>query len=381
MTTWNVNKPAMGDGTTFDQEIGYTEQNLEHLQTALYTGWNPALTSAGAAQTWVYLSTTSIRIAEGVNYSTTYPVGTRLKLTQATGGTKYFKIAAIVYSAPNFDITLDAQGLFTVANEAITIPCFSLLLQPPGMLANNSGWTPLLYTCAYTSADDPSYVFTITGSDLTSILTAGMRLRCTQATGGTKYFIITKVELSGSDTVVTIFGGTGAGSYDLNNETISQPFFSTHKAPVGFNLDPNVWKVEIKDTSNHSQASPVSNTWYNFSSNQQISIPIGIWRVSYYATFWAYVSTANAVTKYLYSTLSTGNNTESDTELTSGIQSQDNSGMLITPLRGTKEKILNLTAKTLYYLNFKYTCGTAMNSLQVHNTVEPSIIRAVSIYL
>src|SRR5690606_8173477 len=71
--------------------------------------------------------------------------------------------------------------------------------------AIGGGWLALGQTLIYASADDPTFTATVAGVDLTSKLSAGMRLRVSQSTGGTKYFIITKVAFS-TDTTITLYG-------------------------------------------------------------------------------------------------------------------------------------------------------------------------------
>lgn len=230
----------------------------------------------------------------------------------------------------------------------------------------------------YASADDPTYTLTVSG-DKSGTYQAGQRVKLTQATGGTKYFIITKVAVSG-DTTLTLYGGT---DYNLENEAISNPYYSVVKAPFGFPLDPTKWTVRITDTTNRSQSDPASGTWYNLGT-MQISIPVGCWNVRYQVV--GYFSDANNNgwdECEFYITLSTGNNSESDTEFTAFIKQRANSGnnsedaVLVT-----RWKVLSLSSKTTYYLNMKNT-GVASGtcSIAFQNGASPLILETVCAYL
>jgi hypothetical protein len=244
----------------------------------------------------------------------------------------------------------------------------------------NSGWTPITATCTYVSADNPVYVFNITG-DYTSILTAGNRFRCTQATGGQKDFIIHGVgAYADGVTPITIFGGTGTGSSDLVNETITNPQFSMMKSPQGFNLDPDLWSVILIDSSTRTQATPTTLVWYNL-GNLYIDIPIGRWSVSKQVVVEGIRGTGN-VTE-IRTALSTTNNGASDTGFMGYLSVE--SPLASTNQRaisGTiyRQKILNLTTKTRYYLN-ALSNGSSSVSISFLGGTVSTILKAVSSYL
>lgn len=218
----------------------------------------------------------------------------------------------------------------------------------------------------YASADDPTYTMTCTGDQSTKYY-AGMRIKLTQSTGGTKYFVITKVAYS-SSTTLTLYGGT---DYNLENEAITNPYYSPCKAPAAFPLDPTKWTVEVTDTTTRSQSSPAQSTWYNLGSTT-ISIPIGIWRVNYQVCLTA--DTTNQA--FMYATLSTANNSESDADFT--VHQGGNANYIRHVVN--REKILNLASKTAYYLNASsgiYTQGT----IAFDNGDSKLFIRALCAYL
>ena len=229
-----------------------------------------------------------------------------------------------------------------------------------------AGWVSLGQSLTYASADDPTFTATCSGVDLTSTLSVGMKLRVSQSTGGTKYFIITAIAFS-TDTTLTLYGGT---DYNLENEAISSPYYSAVKSPYGFPLDPTKWTVEATSTGDSSQASPTQNTWYNLGT-VSLSIPIGVWYTRWEAAI--YRNKANCATQI---TLSTANNSESDADFTA---SQYETSAEMTMTQG-REKVLVLAAKTSYYLNFRTTTASTTSISRVGSTAK-TIIRAVCAYL
>jgi len=243
-------------------------------------------------------------------------------------------------------------------------------------LINVDGWIPAGETWVYASADDPTFTFTIAGVDLTTKYYPGMRLKLTQTTP--KYFIVTKVAFS-TNTTVTVYGGT---DYDLADAAITLPYYSTAKAPAGFPLDPLKWMVEVKDTTDATQATPSANTWYNLGT-VTISIPIGVWNVGYWATL--YIADTNVIRASAQITLSTANDSESDNDFTGrlSINTDDVSGIVIAiSAIQTKTKYLALTAKTAYYLNALSETATADSIYFLgSSTYGTTIVRAVCAYL
>lgn len=191
------------------------------------------------------------------------------------------------------------------------------------------GWLAAGETWTYASADDPTFTFTISG-DKTSKYSPGMRLKLTQTT--VKYFIITKVEHSGGTTTITAYGGT---DYDLANAAISNPYFSTQKAPHGFPLDPSKWAHRYTDSGTiRTQASPTVNVWYNLNSASLV-VPIGCWRLRFQVA--VQVTDGGVI-----ATLSTANNSQTDLELTAAG---------VSGYQANRDKTVLLTSKTTYYLN------------------------------
>jgi hypothetical protein len=230
-------------------------------------------------------------------------------------------------------------------------------------------WKPLQevsdVTLTYSSADAPVFVASTSG-DLTGSISLGMRLRISQSTGGTKYFIVVAI----TNSTITIYGGT---DYTLNNEAISDPVFSSDKVPFGFTLDPNKWSVIFTDTSDRNQSSPTANTWYNPGSLSLV-VPIGAWNLSYKAVPQMNITNANID---MYITLSTANNSESDSEFTQYQVFGSLAGFMGVPAFASKP--VTLASKTTYYINVKTAAAASL--IGVDGGEAKTVIRAVCAYL
>jgi hypothetical protein len=235
--------------------------------------------------------------------------------------------------------------------------------------AGSEGWQEAGETWVYASADDPTFTFTVAGVDLTSKYSPGMRIKLTQTTA--KYFIITAVAFS-TDTTITVYGGT---DYDLANEVITSPFFSSLKAPHGFPLDPSKWTVEVIDTTSRSQASPTNNVWYNVgTTNSQITVPIGVWQLGYDLQIQLAHGSAAILTQQ--TALSTANNSVSNASFVveSTISNNDRNYTYMS-----RSRIVSVASKTLYYL----ICRTTNSNAEIgfRGGLTPTILQAVCAYL
>lgn len=241
-------------------------------------------------------------------------------------------------------------------------------------LANilGDGWMSTNESWVYAGADGPTFTVTVAGIDLTTKYYPGMRVRLSQTSGGTKYFIITRVVFS-TNTTITLFGGT---DYTLVNQTITDPSYSREYAPAGFPTSSAVWRVLVTNNGNHVQASPVQNTWYNLGGTN-IVVPIGVWRISYNAP--GGVDQAGTGNKNIRATLSTGTSSETDAQLTA--INQVNGALSYMELFFSRNKLLTLSSKTTYYLNFA-TGQAGQNSLYSSRAnFGHSVLEAVSAYI
>lgn len=253
----------------------------------------------------------------------------------------------------------------TWANLKATIKTYLDAFYP-----SKDGWQSVSDAWSYAGADAPTFTITVP-SGAASIYAVGQRIKLTQTT--VKYFIITAV----ADTVLTVYGGT---DYTLANAAISAISYSLMKAPLGFPLSPDKWSVETTDTQERVQNTPAVNTWYN-NGSKNIILPIGEWDVSYQCL----VGTHGVPVGYgrCLATLSTGNNTESDAELTAGVRwtrvstdTDQNYGYL------SRQKNIAVASKTTMYMNQRITEAVSNpNNILFENHVCPLVIRAVCAYL
>lgn len=257
-------------------------------------------------------------------------------------------------------------------------------IDPGGFLVTGStdGWNPIF--AVPTSGALGSPVFDITfNRDMTGILGLGDRIKVTQSTD--KYFIVVKVgSYSSGTTAISCYGGTDYTLVASSGTAITNPYFSHSKTPFGFPPDPLKWTVSVSDSNRNQKTTPTLSTWYGgsglSSTGPSINIPIGAWRVEYRALV---DEMDTAATDYnIWSTLSTANNSESDTDFTSIVILTAPSGAYKIWNTVFIGKHLTLTTKTTYYLNIRCTAaGTTPDSIDIRGDVVPTLIRAICAYL
>jgi len=263
----------------------------------------------------------------------------------------------------------EPKGIFSDVNERLDDVDQQIITIEESKL-NNNCWASLA-ACAYASADSPTFVMNITG-DYTGIIQVGDRIKLTQTTA--KYFIVTAVgAYAGGVTPVTMYGGT---DYTLANATITLPYYSKVKSPQGFPMNPLKWTVRITDTSQRSQGSAVNGTWYNLGS-KSISVPIGAWELSY-AVMTTQTGSSGAMSGK--TTLSTGNNSESDKQMSSRWWNQGAVTQAPEYVSQRRKKIL-VAAKTEYYINTMYDTGTGTTTIYNQNHITDLVIEAECKYL
>ena len=236
-----------------------------------------------------------------------------------------------------------------------------------------SGWVAASETWVYASYDSTNKTGTITvPTDATTKYSNGMRVKFTN-NGTTQYGIITKV----AATVLTVYFGT---DYSLTNATITSNYYSPHKAPFAFPLDPTKWTVTTTDTANNTQSNPTASTWYNVGS-LSITVPIGAWKLSHLTTALVKTNTAQTLAT-IYATLSTANNSESDNELTGWNEIQASSAQLFLGIRTKIEKRVVVTSATPYYLNVMTTATAASGgSVATRGDDRTTYMKALCAYL
>lgn len=229
------------------------------------------------------------------------------------------------------------------------------------------GWTGANDTWTYSSYDSTNKTGVITvPSDATTKYSVGMRVKFTN-NSSTQYGIITKV----AATSLTVYFGT---DYSLTNSAISAIYYSVHKAPFGFPLDPAKWTVSLVDNTFNSLV--LSSSW-QYISPMTLAVPIGVWNLEY--SIYLEVTKAATTGISILGTLSTANSTESDTEFTSYLELDGASATLALWSLVARRKAVSLSSATTYYFNIK--AGTVGATGAVNPKGSTNVIKAVCAYL
>lgn len=237
----------------------------------------------------------------------------------------------------------------------------------------NGGWLALSGDPSFSSDDDPTFVMSVNG-DISDRVNLGTRIRLKQGTSF-KYFIVTKISVSGGNTTLTLFGGT---DYNLANDDITDLYFSNQRVPVGMPMDVDKWTVEATDTTARTETNPTTGTWYNL-GNFSLDVPIGKWNLSYSVNI--NVADSDATPIEGYTTLSTSNNSESNSKFTTYNRIFVNLGSTTKQLyvNTGRELPVTLTTKDTYYL--LSMTNQSNFSIANQNDDQTAIIKAVCQYL
>ena len=280
------------------------------------------------------------------------------------------------------DGDIKAGALVLVQYDGTDLQMLSQISNPVDLstVTPVNGWNP--YTAVVptrASADDPTYVLTFAGVDLTSFLSVGMKISWVQ-NGTTRYAFITAISFS-TNTTMTVYGGTDYDVDDTATFAISSFRYSTVRSPHGFPLNPAKWTVETRKTSDISVAVS-SNTWTNIDTTT-IVIPIGLWNVEFQVSGHSDRTSAGTGDSAAIC-LSTANNTASDEDLIcmngyygSGVAGSSD----LTGGAAYRRKILELAAKTTYYLNVHIQNAGTYYIQPAQAYSGALIIRAVCAYL
>jgi hypothetical protein len=248
--------------------------------------------------------------------------------------------------------------------------------------SETSGWVPAP-ALTYSAADAPVYTVTCSG-DYSAIIMSGMRIKLTHA-GSTKYFIVVKSAYGAPNTTLTLYGGT---DYTLAGTAITNPYYSMHKAPAEFPLDPNKWKVEIKNDTAIVKTSPTATRWYGTTANKwdgstvlSLDIPIGIWDVFFGTHLQVYKTSATVAEIHgaASSTDPADGVAPSDPELEGYVYFGGASATLniVGPI--ARRKTLVLTSKTTYKLIGR--TDQPADGIYLNGLVGSIILRAICAYL
>jgi len=228
-------------------------------------------------------------------------------------------------------------------------------------------------TLTFASADAPVYTVTCSGN-YTGIISVGSRIKLTHS-DVTKYFIVVKTSYSSPNTTLTLYGGT---DYTLASGTISNPYYSTAKAPSGFPLDLTKWTVTVTDSTHREKTSSIAdNTWYNLDTSAQIYVPIGAWRLSYMVYGSSSVTATPSWHNVRVCLSSTSNGCSDQLSLREHLVLTDYDNNVL----GSAEIVAVVNTKTIYYVNIQCSSNTAITKLIYYNELYPMIIKAECAYL
>lgn len=166
--------------------------------------------------------------------------------------------------------------------------------------------------------------------------------------GTTEYALITKIAFS-TNTTITV--QTPEGGALPATGGISAVSYSTHRAPYGFPTDGGVWDV-IAFYKTAISGSASLNTWGG-SGKGMITMPVGPWDIEYDVPHYSDYGTGSNTSRIHYLTLSTTNNTETDSYWTSIAQVQAAATNPIFGSQQTKRGAKSLSAQTPLYVVFK----------------------------
>jgi len=236
-----------------------------------------------------------------------------------------------------------------------------------------TGWTPARETWEYSSTDDPTGVITVP-SDVRNKYSPGMRIKFTNG-GNVIYGIITDVsESEGTTTIKFLHEINPADSealYLMADSAITNPYYSTQKAPQGFPLDPSKWSVQNTYSTEEQETSPAQSTYYTVGS-MSLEVPIGVWKLSAKAVTSA-VRTDKTVA--LIMGLSTSTSSFSDATLYEQFLGYYRLGVVARP-----EGIISLSSKDTYYYIQK-TTGVEPDKISVLHLKGSGYIKATCAYL
>lgn len=176
-----------------------------------------------------------------------------------------------------------------------------------------------------------------------------------------KHFLVHLATYDGTDTTLHLFGGT---DFDLLNSTISNFRYSRHRTPAGFIMQRPKWGLASTPTTT-TQSTPTQNTWYNLGGS--LSIPPGIWIIDAYMSRMQIIDNTSATAVIdVFGTLSTANNSESDTANTRSniMRESTTTGEVRVGAPVQINNNVDFLIETTLYLNAR-TTSSGITSIQV----------------
>jgi hypothetical protein len=169
----------------------------------------------------------------------------------------------------------------------------------------------------------------------------------------------------------------GSTPYTVANAAITLPYYSTMKAPFGFPASPLLWSVIVTDTTQRTQATPTSNTYYNLGS-VSISVPIGLWRLGYSVV--VQISDNTSTVLAVVTTLSTTDDSITNSEFNVKTQINMASGNLICAVAHKASNIKLSAVKTTWYI-LTGPSGVTVDNIYNMNASSTLVITAECAYL
>lgn len=293
--------------------------------------------------------------------SPVYPTSTQIQAT-AVGTNPYIVIAGVNVAA----------ATTTITNASITdLRQFVQMNNTPNLDWHNIAAMGATMTFSSWNANTRIGVIN-TSIDLSTFVRERTRIKMTQTTGGTKFFIVHKV----TATQITGFFGT---DYTLINEAIATPFFSNKPNPADFPLDPLKWTLSAVMVTDSTQPSAVQNTWYNLGGH---NLPLGVGAWTVYSKQCVGVDRGAAGRVDSMGGISTSASTASDAELIGGTAAGN--GGVFAAGNITVEKTMTFTTDTTLYAIQRSTTGgiSTLYSFGQLSVISGSrVIRATSAYL
>lgn len=245
---------------------------------------------------------------------------------------------------------------------------------------DQSGWIPVEgFTLSITtpSGSGKQGTIRVQGTDAVDHFEIGMKITFEQPTAGQQFGVIVTInDFDPNDTYVGVYLGN---NYTIASESVSDLSVSRIQKPRGFDLNPASWEIFAQNFGTVSQSNPSAGVWYNLGSIN-IALPAGIWDVEYQVLGQSARTSGTAVQMFI--TLSTANNTESNSDYTvrhNSVVANNGSNQLELFTTFNRKMRIVTTGLTTFYLNTQ-TPGTA-NTLAFLGASSTTMIRAKSVYL
>ena len=225
-----------------------------------------------------------------------------------------------------------------------------------------------------TNANNLTAQGSATATNADSPFADGANLASGYTDGTTDFGIVTKASFS-TNTTLTV--QVPEGCTIPTSGGVSAVAYSAQRNPYGFPGQRGKWRLTSMAKTLVSNGGSVSpGTWLNI-GYRQFYLPIGSWVLGFNAVPYYYRTGTNAEFK---GTLSTANNTESNTELTVASSVEGASGTMAARNSMNRETDVTISSATQYYLNVT-ALNNALGDAGWLDSYTPGIIYAENAYL